>query len=130
MVCLVASILFVIAVYSIGVVLWLFIVTAIMLSAVLLSILVDAVMVEHTAADVLSKHKKVSQYLFYTDLGAAVGPMAAYMVIEWLGILWLGWVASVLLLVSALLALGSSRSEARDKVLAVNNQREKEHLTT
>lgn len=98
---LLASFLFILLSASIPTVIWLLAIGLLLSTAAITSTLVDAYAVDYAAGT--SKHTVVAYYLTASDIGAALGPIAGFLLIETAGASSVTWGGAVILLLSAVM---------------------------
>jgi MFS family permease len=96
---LLAALLFAVIPYNLPIFVWLFLLLLLQLTATVLTTVSDAIASDVAVAS--SKTVVMTSYSFATDLGAALGPMAAYLINETLGTEFSYWSAALVLLLLA-----------------------------
>lgn len=99
---LLASFLFMLLPMSIPTVIWLAAVILLLSTAAIVSTLVDASVVDYASAG-SAKHAVVAHYLTVSDLGAALGPAAGFLLIEMAGASSVSWGGAAILLLTTVL---------------------------
>jgi MFS family permease len=113
---LVAGVLFMLMPVSLQPYVWTLNLLLIMVSSTVFTTLKEAWFMEETSTYPDSKHKMISLYSMYTDLGAATGPVLAYLMISFIGDAIVCWIIALLLIVSATLWSYSKRKERTSAV--------------
>ncbi len=99
---LLASLLFILLPAPIPTVIWLFAVVLLLSTAAIVSTLLDAFIIDY--AEGSAKHSVIAHYLMVSDLGAALGPAAGFLLIEMEGPSLVSWGGAIILLLTAMLA--------------------------
>lgn len=112
---LIASILFSLATFNLPLWLWLAIVLGIQITATVITTVMDALATD-IASSTGKKIEIMTTYSISTDLGAAVGPLAGYVLINYVGIGSIYWGACFILLLLSLrwFIAGKTAEQARN----------------